>query len=413
MKIAESFGLKSFTLILAFFAVVVARSYGQSSDLAIKALIDKGFENVSCTETEAERVYVLQNAAYRIESVGAVEAVDVIQKNGMPADKDCRIVVLNNNVPQYSLLYRKGEADPDGTQVDSVLARSGWEASYDLGESWSQARKTHKENRSLYKVDLVVYPQLQFRNLIIDKMYTFLFNISPAVQVSLWNGMKLTGQIIFPIINEYGLDYDQIRQGYVTLSQSVRFENLFLTATVGTFNNFRWGGGLSGKYVFKDPRFQLDGEIAYSGVSKFKNFRWKVSPLKRLTFSVGGSFYWQKFNTTISAHVEQYLLGEKGVKGQIVRHFKYASIGFYAMKVQHAGNHGYNGGFSFQAALPPYKVKRHGYIPRVMMSRYAGLNYNAGNERYYGRGFKMDLDSNIANDNSFNPIYIKSELLNH
>ena len=42
-----------------------------------------------------------------------------------------------------------------------------------------------------------------------------------------------------------------------------------------------------------------------------------------------------------------------------------------------------NGGFRFQVALPPYRYKRKGYIPRVTPSKNMGIAYNAGNERYY------------------------------
>ena len=38
----------------------------------------------------------------------------------------------------------------------------------------------------------------------------------------------------------------------------------------------------------------------------------------------------------------------------MIRHFRYCSIGFYAMKAEHAKA---NGGFRFQVALPPYKYK--------------------------------------------------------
>ena len=82
---------------------------------------------------------------------------------------------------------------------------------------------------------------------------------------------------------------------------------------------------------------------------------------------------------------EQYLLGEKGVRFDLIRHFRYCSIGFYAMKAQGAKS---NGGFRFQIALPPYKYKRKGYIPRVTPSKNMGIAYNAGNERYYYKGFR-------------------------
>ena len=81
------------------------------------------------------------------------------------------------------------------------------------------------------------------------------------------------------------------------------------------------------------------------------------------------------------------------------------------MKVQHAGNKGLNGGFLFQIALPPYKYKRKGYIPRVMPNNF-GFQYNAGNERIYGKGYNSQASDNVMNDNSFNPYFVKSELLN-
>ena len=169
---------------------------------------------------------------------------------------------------------------------------------------------------------------------------------------------------------------------------------------------------MDAKYIFKDERFSVDGRIGYTGRSRFEDWRWKVSPLKRFTWNIGGSFYWPEYNTSFSLKVEQYLLSEKGIRFDMVRNFRYVSIGFYGMKVQNAGNKGYNGGFRFQIALPPYKYKRRGYIPRVMPSEYFGMSYNAGNEQYYGRSFNPRVDDNMATENSFNPYFIKSELLN-
>ena len=84
------------------------------------------------------------------------------------------------------------------------------------------------------------------------------------------------------------------------------------------------------------------------------------------------------FLAEFSLKAQQYLLGERGVRFDMVRHFKYASVGFYAMKAKEANS---NGGFLFQVALPPYKQKRHKYIPRVSTSMNMGIMYNAGNER--------------------------------
>ena len=72
-----------------------------------------------------------------------------------------------------------------------------------------------------------------------------------------------------------------------------------------------------------------------------------------------------------------------------------------------------NGGFRFQIALPPYKYKRRGYLPRIIPSKDMGMSYNAGNEQYYYKGYRSMPDDNIMQNNSFNPYFIKSELSNY
>lgn len=94
----------------------------------------------------------------------------------------------------------------------------------------------------------------------------------------------------------------------------------------------------------------------------------------------------------------------------MVRHFKYASVGFYAMKAKEVNS---NGGFLFQVALPPYKQKRHKYIPRVSSSMNMGIMYNAGNERVYYRQYRVETSDKLMEENGFNPKYIENKLSNY
>lgn len=55
----------------------------QTGESTVDALVKMGFENVGWTEDGNERVYVLQNSAYRLQGVGIGKAVDVIQKMGL------------------------------------------------------------------------------------------------------------------------------------------------------------------------------------------------------------------------------------------------------------------------------------------------------------------------------------------
>lgn len=325
-----------------------------------------------------------------------------------PQNKPCRLIFLDNNIPQISLYYQPviGDSIPE-------INRQDWEVSYNLGKNWRQATKGKKKNGSLFKVDIVVYPELYFKNVVITQIYQVLFNLSPAIEVSLWKGMKLTAQMILPIYNDgYPDGYKKVRPGFVELAQSVRLPyNTFARLAIGHFNNDRYGVDLQmTHHLIWDERFTIEGRVGYTGTGYWDGFTLHYGTKRRVTWSVGGSFYWPKYNVETSLKVEQYLLGEKGVRVDCIRHFRYASIGFYAMKADGVKA---NGGFRFQIALPPYKYKRKGYIPRVTTSNNFGIAYNAGNEQYYYKGYKAAPYENIMQNNSFNPYFIESELSNY
>ena len=382
------------------------KGFGQSTgELTTDSLVKMGFENVRWTDTPKERVYVIENNVYRLQGVGIAKAVDVIQKTGLAKDKPCRLIVTSYNVPQVSLTYQPVLGDTNR------ISREDWQVHYDIGDSWNEVKKQKKKNSSLFKVDIMIYPQLSYKNMIITQIYQVLFDLNPTIEVSLWPGGKLTGQIKIPVYNDgYGTLEDKVHPGHITLSQRFRLPyNILGKATVGYFNADRWGVDLSLFYPFRDKRFSLEGCIGYVGIGYWNGFKLHYDTKMTTTWTVGGNFYWPRYNTQFSLKGERYLLGEKGIKFEVIRHFRYTSIGFYATKAEHANS---NGGFKFQVALPFYKYKRRKYIPRVNFSNNMGIIYNAGNERFYYKQYKAEASDNIMENNSFNPYFIKSELLN-
>jgi opacity protein-like surface antigen len=391
------------------------KGYSQTGEHAADALAQMGYENVRWTEDDHERVYLLQNSAYRLEGVGISRAVDLIQRVGMPEGKSCRIIVLDNNVPQISLLYQPeaGDEFPD-------VSRKDWKVGYDLGDSWKQLRrdKDKVRNSSLYKVDVVVYPELSLKNLVITQVYQVLFNLSPAIEVSLWKGMKLTAQVVIPVYNDgYGDLANKVHPGFLTLQQIVRLPyNLWLTGTLGSFNADRYGVDLKLLHVLKaDGRFSFEGKVGMTSIRKWEGFEFHYATKRTWTWSLGANFFWPRYNIQASMKAERYLLGEHALRVDLIRHFRYASIGFYALKGMKKNGEMIraNGGFRFQIALPPYKYKRKGYLPRITPSKNMGIAYNAGNELTYYRGYRSTADDNIMKNNSLNPYYIQSELLNY
>lgn len=391
---------------IILFCLTYQSLLGQNAENTLDILVDLGFENISWDDTSDERVYVMENSAYRLNGVGIAKAVEVVSANGMPDGKSCRLIFLKNNIPQISVCF-------DYQASDSIISprEEDWDVSYDLGKNWRSFTRGKKINSSLYKVDIVVYPELSLKNLVITQVYQVLFNISPAIEVSLWKGMKLTAQVVFPVYNDgYGTRAGKIHPGFLTIQQSVRLPyNIWGTLTLGMFNAGRYGGDLHLFHPFKNERFSIEGRIGLTSTYYWDKFELVYGTKKRLTWNIGGSFYWPRYNIQMSAKLEQFLLGERGVRVDMIRHFRYCSVGFYAMK---ADGIRANGGFRFQVALPPYRYKRCGYIPKVTPSKNMGLAYNAGNEQYYYKSFRSNPGENIMQSNSFNPYFIKSELLN-
>ena len=386
------------------------QTFGQTGgEYTAEELVGLGFENVRWTENDTERIYTIENNVYKANGVGIAKAIEVIQRTGLPMDKTCKVIVTNLDVPELSLTYQ-----PNGNDTTTVGVSEGWQTSYDI-DGWNEVKKVKLKNSSRFKVDIVVYPQLSFKNLIITQIYQALFTLNPAIEVSLWQGMKLTGQVIIPVYNDgYGYLNDKVKPGFITLSQNFRLPyNIKGKATIGYFSADRYGGDLMLFYPLKwDQRFSLEGRAGLTGIGYWDGFHLHYDPDISVTWSLGGNFYWPRYNTQFSLKGEQYLMGEKGVKFEMVRHFRYASVGFYAQKGQDAKS---NGGFRFQILLPPYKYKRfkNKYIPRVNTSSQMGIVYNAGNEQYYYRQYRSAADENIMNNNKFNPYFIKSELSNY
>ena len=409
------FGLQSnlrrwITIMATMMITIVAWGQAEGGERTTEELVSLGFENVRWTENDEERIYTIENNVYKAQGVGIAKAIDMIQAYGLPANKKCKVIVTHLDIPQLALTYQPTNINDTHENANN---RRNWQTSYELGNSWKEVKKEKKKNSSQFKVDILVYPQLYFKNYIITQIYQACLEMSPAVEISLWRGMKLTGQIIFPIYNDgYRGSMETIRPGYLTLEQSFRLPyNIKGKATVGVFDFKTFGGEISLFYPFKDQRFSLEGKLGHVGFGYFHGFRFLYNKEHTSYFSVGGNFYWPQYNTEFKLKAEQYLLKEKGIKFEMIRHFRYASIGFYAMKAEKANS---NGGFKFIVALPPYKQKRHKYWPRISTSAGTGITYNAGNEEYY---YKMPYSSANENNfmlkNSFNPFFIKSEISNY
>lgn len=249
--------------------------YAQEEDEVVKALVKAGFENVSRV-VSGEEIITFENLAWKANGEGVSEAMQIIEQFPIEAGKARRVVVLKYKVPQVSLLAREGE---------------DWKVSYELGKSWKNVREKDWNNNSRRKFDLLFYPQFSLRNQKYHKIYDVLLNIAPTLEWSPLRGMKLTGQLIVPVVNEYGELYGDVRPGFLTLQQSFRVENVFVQATVGNFNQNRWGMDLAFSRPFTKgwlQYFAVNGAIGLTGSSYFLDWNWHFGSTSLFTWRVGG-----------------------------------------------------------------------------------------------------------------------------
>jgi len=388
------------------FCVLLFSSFemsAQEENRIVRALVEAGFENVRVSVVEDEEIITFENAVWKANGVGISHAMQLISMYPPLAAKKRRVIVLNNNVPQISLLSSSTK------ETFSNATFSNWSLSYDLGRYWSRVRADKRVNSSVRKIDLVFYPQFAFRNQKYHKIYDIQFNIAPTLEISPMRGMRFYGQLVIPIFNEYGPEYDDVRLSIISLEQNFRLENCFVRGTIGTFTQNRWGVDLS---VFRPftkagwiDHFALEGRLGLTGSSYIYDWNWHYGNLKLLTWNVGGSYYNAQFNVLCKVKVEKFVAEDIGVRADMIRFFRQSYVGFYIMK-NDTGN--LDGGFYFAFTIPPFRQKRGKYI-RVTPARYFDLEYRAAGLFYKGKSYKTRPGESNAIDN-FNPYYIKSQL---
>ncbi|MCR4860581.1 MAG: hypothetical protein K5910_07960 [Bacteroidales bacterium] len=392
--------LLSISLLLLSACVASAQSLSRADSTA-RRLAEAGFSNVRVAETPQFTVFTVENDYYKLPAEGFARAAQILEGAGLDPDKPVKMIGTYYKVPELTMTY-----DP---------AVGGWSTTRRLDASWDAVRHQPRLNDSFGKVDIVVYPQVSLMNLIITQVYQSLWVLSPAVEVSLWPGMKFSYQLQIPVINDgYARKEGMVHPGIITLSQRFRDPwgwNVNGKLTLGRFSNRRYGAALEAAYYFPNERFSVDGRLAVLDLCD--DYGMVLKPNSSFDFrffwNVAANYYCPALQTQFTVRAERYLIRDIGFKYEMIRHFRHCSVGLYAMKGIDKAAHP-NAGFRFQISLPPYRMKRHGYIPRISTSGQMGISYNANNEQYYYKEFRTEASDNIMSRNYFNPYYIKASL---
>lgn len=389
--------LCSAAILFAFGTSVLAQDRMESIRTALES---EGFSNIRTADAGDKYLLTIQNDAWKLQASGIAAAIRTLEKEGFLEDKAVEMIVTDYDVPQVTLKYNPNVGS--------------WEVTHRLDrDNWKLVSRQAKTASSFGKVDINVYPQVSLMNLIITQVYQSLWQLNPALEVSLWPGGKVSYQVKIPIYNDgYGKRESKVHPGLFTVSQRFRipYADIMGKASAGVFSNNRYGLGVDWNRRFNfAPWMWLEGSFAMLGLCYWDGFVLHYDKDLAPYWSMGGGFYVPQLETSFTGRVQKFLLDDYGIKCEMIRHFRNCSIGFYAEKGLNNYAHT-NGGFRFSIALPPYRYKRHGYIPRVGSTGNLGMTYNANNEQRWYKETKFEASDNITTSNAFNPYYIKKEI---
>lgn len=380
------------TLVLSILPTLAFTQEPTDIDSTALRFVKAGFVNVRNVQTDAYTIYTIENDDYKYPLDGFAVARRIIEQSS--PQKPVRLIGTFLDVPELTMDYY-----PSSKSWAKTTKR--------IDSSWNLVSKEDKLNTSFGKINLVFYPQVSLMNLIINQVYQSLFQLNPAVEVSLWKGMKFSYQLKIPLYNDgYAERESKIHPEFITLSQRFRDPwnlNIFGRATIGSFSGRRYGAALELLYYFPNERFSLDTQIALLGQYYFEGFVFKYDAIKDFHWNLAVNYYQPELQTQFTIRAQKFLAGDIGVKYEMIKHNRYSSIGLYAEKGLNAK---FNVGFRFQIALPPYRRSRGNSLVKINTSGQMGLSYNAGNERVYYKEFRTEASQNIMSKNAFNPYYL-------
>lgn len=380
----------------------------QLEKLASEQLKSEGFEEIRVLREGNTVICTIERGLYRAPAEDLRHALK--QLNSLYPDScDFRILLLEQGQPVYQLTTEAAFGNHSAAKetAENEQALKGQIAYYDA-KTWQTIKKEPVVRAVHTGLVMTFYPQIAVRNIHLDHFYEKQFNLAPVIQYSGWKGMLLTGQLIFPLYNDYGYQEDFIRPGFVTFRQNVSLPGWNrLSFTAGNFNKNSYGLDLKWKKRFQRSRWNVGANLGLTGSSYFYDWYWSHRPLNRFSWHVEAGYYLPSLQLQAALQAGQYLANDKGVRADLSRHFGEVTIGVYA---GYAGPR-MNGGFHFALPLDPFK-RRHNSRFRMLVPATIDNEYNASDEFVYGRYYETQPDENRSVQDLPLP-HLNNMFLNH
>jgi hypothetical protein len=406
------YGFLLLFFVALFYPGILSGQTNKVSDEEITHLLKKkGLEDIAVWYDSDTWYITYSDHVYRGPARGIFEPLYLLLHEGK-LKGTISLLLQENQLPQVVCNISRKMIETYRThEITLEQLMSSVQITYQVDETWLLLKDIKKENRSAGKIDVILYPQVTLNNAWLDKLYGTILNIAPALEVGLWKGASVTGQIIFPVWNNMKGEMDYIRPGMLLFKQQYRFpKNFFVEVNAGNFTADRLGVDVSAFYKTNNDRWSGGVNAGITGSSTFYSGKWEISRWKRPTGAVYLRYNEPVYNLQFDLKAQRYIFGDYGLRFDCTRHFGEVSIGFYAM---YSGGES-NGGFHFALPLPGKKRMNRRAV-RIGIPEYFDWEYEARNGGTYaserlGRYYETRPDENRS-QRYYNPSYLKKMLI--
>ena len=330
---------------------------GEVSDRVCRRLAMRGFEHVvvGCSEERLRVEY--ENRCFRSQPTG-IGVVLALVTEECPDVRFIVLILKRRNIPLVRVACSREDYIKflAGRVSPSEFAQR-LEVSRIVGSR--DGSRNSEENRSYFKVDVRVVPQVKALFGRAGDWARLQINAIPEVSMPLAKGLMLTTQIIFPLDNEFGAfdqSGDYIRPGRTLVSKVLRFPStFFLWGSVGYFDSERYGFSAESLWTTNNGRLSLEGRVGLTGFQAYQGV-WKHSELSDWTYLLRCKYQWTSVDLSLTATAGRFLYGDVGGRLDLVRTFGEVSLGFFGIRTTANRSGKLIGGFSIR--IPIYPPRR-------------------------------------------------------
>lgn len=368
------------------------------AEAAEQTLLSLGMEDIRVAQTDSVCTIAFEDNIYRGTYRGLAAVIEALRS--LPETEQAaayELVVLDDRIPRLLL-----------TLPRQTVAL---EVSYDTDEAMRRLKGKERRNKMAGRIDVVLYPELFLQNSWLDKLYGVAVNISPAIQMDLWKGAVLTGQVVLPVYTNMTDFRKYIRPGVITLRQEFRLPGGVLgRLTAGNFTGNRMGVDAALRYQPARGRWLVGANVGLTGSSTCYGGEWVVSTWRRVSGSVWGRYNEPHYGLQIDLAAVRLVYGDMGARLDCRRHFGEVTVGVYGLFTDGE----MNGGFHFALPIPGTKRGKRRAV-RFRLPEYFAHEYRARHGGSYGDellGYSYEVRPDENGSRGYDaPDFVKKEIL--